>query len=67
MEKKCPECGSMEIIDGSLVSTAGVVFVPEEEKGKFIMKSSSISVFACKKCGAVFGFKLTDHPKKLTD
>lgn len=67
MEKKCPECGSTEIINGSLISTAGVVFVPEEEKGKFMMKSSGVSVCACRKCGTVFGFKLTDSPRKLTD
>ncbi|MBQ7835070.1 MAG: hypothetical protein IJ385_04740 [Ruminiclostridium sp.] len=67
MEKKCPECGSAEIINGALISTAGVVFVPEEEKGKFIMKSSGVSAGACRTCGAVLGLRLTDSPKKLTD
>lgn len=64
--EKCPECGSEEIIEGKLSAMSGVVFIPETEKGA-IKKSSLISAFACKKCGAVFGLKLTDKPVKLTD
>ena len=64
--KKCPECGNEDIIEGNLSAMSGVVFIPETEKGA-IKKSSLINAFACKKCGAVFGLKLSDKPVKLTD
>ena len=66
MESKCPNCNSKEIIKGDLWSTGGLVFIPENENG-FIKKSSYICALACKKCGTVFGFQLTDTPTKLTD
>jgi transcription elongation factor Elf1 len=66
MENKCPFCGNESIINGKLESTGGLVFIPEGENG-LIKKSSYISALACRKCGAVFGFKLTDKPVKLTD
>ncbi|MBQ9948100.1 MAG: hypothetical protein IJO91_06915 [Oscillospiraceae bacterium] len=67
MELKCPVCGSTEIITGHLQSSGGLVFVPFGETGFWKKKSSSIDANACKKCGEVFGFKLTDSPSKLTD
>ncbi len=66
MEKKCPECGSEEIIKGKLAASNGCVFIAETETG-FVKKSSLVSALACKKCGAVFGLKLSDKPVKLTD
>ena len=67
MELKCPVCGSTEIITGYLQSSGGVVFIPRAENEIFFKKSSFIDANACKKCGEVFGFKLTDSPSKLTD
>ncbi|MBQ8170434.1 MAG: hypothetical protein IJZ95_00450 [Oscillospiraceae bacterium] len=68
MERKCPVCGSTEIITGTLLSTGGVVFTPEDQPvTRIIKKSSYIKALACKKCGEVFGFKLADIPTKLTD
>lgn len=66
MENKCPYCGNEDIISGTLETAYGVGFIPEGQKG-LVKKSSMISALACKKCGAVFGFKLTDKPVKLTD
>lgn len=51
---------------GLLESAYGVGFIPEGQKG-LVKKSSMITALACKKCGAVFGFELTDKPVKLTD
>ncbi len=66
MENKCPCCGSEEIMTGSLESAYGVAFIPDGQKG-LVKKSSTVSALACRKCGAVFGFRLTDKPIKLTD
>lgn len=63
---KCPNCGSEEIIQGDLISYGGVTFIPQEQTG-LIKKSSYICASACKKCGTVFNFKLTDKPTKLTE
>ena len=62
----CPVCGSSNVFDGKLSSTGGFVFIPEEEKGKFLQRSSFMTASACRDCGAVFGLRLTDHPNKLT-
>lgn len=66
MENKCPYCGSEALLNGELVSTGGLVFIPDHRSG-FVKKSSYITARACRKCGAVFGMKLTDKPCKLTD
>ncbi|MBR1383431.1 MAG: hypothetical protein IJ555_06420 [Ruminococcus sp.] len=66
MDNRCPECGSEDIIEGKLNGAYGVVFIPENESG-LIKKSSYIKADACRKCGAVFGLKLTDKPNKLTE
>lgn len=63
---KCPQCGASDIMGGSLSSTGGMVFVPEGETG-IVKKSAYITACACRKCGAVFGFKLSDKPNKLTE
>jgi RNA polymerase subunit RPABC4/transcription elongation factor Spt4 len=66
-EKVCPTCGSTDIMEGDLSSTGGFVFIPESERGKFLMKSSYMTASACRSCGAVFGLRLTDTPNKLTN
>lgn len=63
---KCPQCGASDIINGSLSSTGGMVFIPEGETG-MVKKSAYITACACKKCGTVFGFRLSDKPHKLTE
>lgn len=66
MENRCPFCGNESLINGKLESTGGLVFIPDDQNG-LVKKSSYISALACKKCGAMFGMKLTDKPCKLTD
>ncbi len=66
MENKCPDCGCDEIIKGELMSYGGLTFVPQDQKG-LVKKSSNIYALACKKCGTVFGLKLSDKPSKLTE
>lgn len=66
MENKCPNCGCEKVINGDLVSTGGLVFVPENQNW-LIKKSSYITAIACKKCGTIFGLKLSDKPSKLTE
>ncbi|MDE6261404.1 MAG: hypothetical protein K2M42_11225 [Oscillospiraceae bacterium] len=63
--RKCPKCGSVDIMSGSLSSAYGLVFIPDAEKG-FVKKSSTIVCCACKDCGSVFDLVLTDKPNKLT-
>lgn len=65
-KRVCPVCGSEDIFDGKLSSTGGFVFIPEEEKGRFLQRSSFMTASACKECGAVFDLRLTDSPNKLT-
>ena len=57
MERKCPECGNTEVMEGTLNAMGGMAFVP----------CSYLQALACRKCGAVFGFTLTDKPYHLTD
>lgn len=63
--RKCPKCGSEDIMNGNLASAYGLVFIPDTEKGLF-KKSSSIICSACRDCGTVFDLTLTDKPNKLT-
>lgn len=67
MSEKCPVCGSEKVITGQLSASMGVVFIPDDQKNRLIMKSSRINACACGSCGEVFGFKLADNPDKLTD
>ncbi len=64
--RKCPKCGSEDIMNGSLSTAYGVTFIPDTQNG-FVKKSSLIACLACKDCGAVFDFVLTDKPSKLTN
>ena len=64
--RKCPKCGSEDIMNGSLTAPYGFTFIPDTENG-LLKKSSFIICSACKDCGAVFDFTLTDKPKKLTN
>lgn len=64
--KVCPECGSSEVMTGDLSSTGGFVFIPNSERGKFMMKSSYMTANACRSCGMVFNLRLLDKPHKLT-
>ncbi len=63
--RKCPKCGSEDIMNGSLSASYGVTFIPDTQKG-FVKKNSLITCSACKDCGAVFDLALTDKPNKLT-
>ena len=62
---KCPKCGSDDIIKGDLLSPGGVVFAPECQTEP-IRIFSGMTALACRNCGTVFGFELTDKPEKLT-
>ena len=64
--KRCPDCGSSDIMKGALCSTGGVVFAPEKQSGLF-KKCAYVNALACKRCGTVFALKLADNPDKLTD
>lgn len=44
----------------------GVAFVPVNQDRR-ILHGSYIRALACRKCGAVFGFTLTNRPHHLTD
>ena len=66
MEKKCPECGCTELIEGTLGAMDGVAFIPSNQDRLFL-HGSHIRALACRKCGAVFGFTLTNRPHRLTD
>ncbi|MBR5091377.1 MAG: hypothetical protein IK093_18285 [Ruminiclostridium sp.] len=67
MVERCSKCGSDRLIKGDLVSTGWLVFVPYEQPDGPVRQCSSVTAVACKNCGAVFGFELTDMPVKLTD
>ncbi len=64
--KKCPKYGSEDILNGSLSSPYGFTFTPNSQDRLF-KKSSFILCSACKDCGAVFDFTLSDQPNKLTN
>ena len=66
MERKCPECGSTEVMEGTLNAMGGMAFVPCGQD-RVILHGSYLQALACRKCGAVFGFTLTDKPYHLTD
>ena len=66
MEKKCPECGCTELIEGTLGAMDGVAFIPSNQDRLFL-HGSHIRALACRQCGAVFGFTLTNRPHHLTD
>ena len=66
MEKKCPECGCTELIEGTLGAMDGVAFIPSNQDRLFL-HGSHIRALACRKCGAVFGLTLTNRPHHLTD
>ncbi|MBD5169104.1 MAG: transcription initiation factor TFIIIB [Oscillibacter sp.] len=63
--RKCPKCGSEDIMNGNLTSPYGFVFIPDTQKS-LVKKSSYIVCSACKECGSVFDLTLTDKPNKLT-
>ena len=65
MERKCPECGSAEVMEGTLNAMGGFAFVPCGQTTA-ILKGSYMKALACRKCGAVFGLTLTDRPHQLT-
>ena len=66
MEKKCPERGCTKLIEGTLGAMDGVAFIPCNQDRLFL-HGSHIRALACRKCGAVFGFTLTNRPHHLTD
>lgn len=60
----CPECGGREIMEGDLQAREGLAFVPAVQK-TVIPRGCGVRALACKKCGAVFGFRLTNMEKIL--
>ena len=64
--KRCPKCGSEEVMSGDLTASYGFTFIPDTQKG-MVKKCSFLTCSACKDCGAVFDLTLTDKPNKLTN
>ena len=54
------------MMEGKLGAMDGVGFIARKQAGLFL-HGSHIRALACRKCGAVFGFTLTNRPHHLTD
>lgn len=57
MEIHCEKCNGTNIVKGKLLSTGGVVFVPDGQKS-IVRQSSGVVAFACKDCGCIFNIRL---------
>ena len=60
---KCEKCQSANVIEGKLISQAGVVFRPKDEEKKLFPKYSPVSCYACLDCGHIFDLKITNIEK----
>lgn len=57
MEIHCVKCNSTNVVEGKLVSSGSVVFVPDGQKG-VIKQSAPVKCFACNDCGCIFNIRL---------
>ena len=48
MERKCPECGSTEVMEGTLNAMGGMAFVPCGQD-RVILRGSYLQALACRK------------------
>ena len=63
---RCPECGSDKIIEGDLMATAGVAFVPAIQE-TVVPRGCGVRALACRKCGAVFGLRRKDKKHLIVE
>ena len=48
---RCPECGSDDILEGDLMATSGVAFVPAVQD-TVVPRGCGVRALACRRCGA---------------
>ncbi len=69
MNKKCPNCGSANLIEGKLsTGSGGLVFVTKKSQKKlpFSHNYSTLTATGCKECGTVFDIRM-NNPQAIDE
>ncbi len=69
MNKKCPNCGSVNLMEGKLsTGIGGLVFVTKQSQKKlpFSHNYSTLTAKGCKECGTVFDIRI-DNPQAIDE